>query len=223
MSRPLVRILPGVNRSCPWCLEPLSAGEPALACPRCGRPLGESGELEARALRFARTVAAQTDAYRRLMAWGAAAAAVLALLVPLAHLFAVVLVPLVLASHLVVVRLLLVRDAQRLLRPMRRLLNRWLLRFAFLWIGLPGYGAMSVPVAGVAVGAGTFALLTSVAHFSTRVALERERAGRPLAWWERALPLSLAVLTVAVVLLLAGLAVLFGWSVAAIVERLQGS
>ena len=198
-------------------------GEPAPACPHRGHPLGESGEQEARALRFARTVVAQAEVYRRLMAWGAAAVAVLALLTPLLHLFAVVLVPLVLATHLVVVRLLLVRDAQRLLRPMRRILNRWLLRFAFLWIGLPGYGAMSVPVAGVVFGAGTFALLTSVAHLSTRGALERERAGRPLAWWERALPVLLAVLTVVVLLLLAGLAVLFGWSVAAIVERLQGS
>jgi hypothetical protein len=201
----------------------LPGREPALACPHCGRPLGEPGELEARALRFARTAAAQSEVYRRLVAWGAAAAAAIALLIPLAHLFAVVLVPLVLATHLVVVRLLLVRDAQRLLRPMRRLLNRWLLRLAFLWIGLPGYGAMSVPVAGVAVGAGTFALLTSVAHLSTRVALERERAGRPLAWWEKALPVVLALLTVAVLVLLAGLAVLFGWSAAAIVERLQGS
>ena len=75
----------------------------------------------------------------------------------------------------------------------------------------------------VAFGAGTFALLTSVAHVSTKAVLERERASRPLAWWERALPASLAVLTFAVLLLLAGLAVLFGWSVAAIVERLQGS
>lgn len=212
---------PGVNRSCPWCLEPLPGRERAPACPHCGRPLGESGELEARSLRFARAVAAQAEVYRRLMPWGAAAVAVLALLTPLLHLFAVVLVPLVVATHLVVVRLLLVRDAQRLLRPMRRMLNRWLLRLAFLWIGLPGYGAMSVPVAGVAVGAGTFALLTSVAHVSTRVAVERERAGHPLAWWEKALPVALALLTVAVLVLLAGLAVLFGWSVAAIVERLQ--
>jgi hypothetical protein len=212
-----------VNRSCPWCLEPLPGSEQPPACPHCGRPLGEAGELEARALRFARTVTAQGEAYRRLLAWGAAAVAALALLAPLLHLVAVVLVPLVLATHLAAVRLLLVRDAQRLLRPMRRLLNRWLLRFAFLWIGLPGYGAMMVPVAGVAFGAGTFALLTSVAHVSTRAVLERERASRPLAWWERALPASLAVLTVAVLLLLAGLAVLFGWSVAAIVERLQGS
>ena len=112
----------------------------------------------------------------------------MALLTPLLHVVAVVVVPLTVAVHLVVVRVLLVREAQHLMRPMRRLLNRWLTRLAFLWIGLPGYGAMTVPLAGVVLGAGTFAVLTTIAHVSTMVGLERERAGRPLAAWEKAAP-----------------------------------
>jgi hypothetical protein len=144
-----------------------------------------------------------------------------ALLTPLLHVVAVVVVPLTVAVHLVVVRVLLVREAQHLMRPMRRLLNRWLTRLAFLWIGLPGYGAMTVPLAGVVLGAGTFAVLTTIAHVSTMVGLERERAGRPLAVWEKGVPFALGAVTVLLLLLLVGLTLLFGWSVAAIVERLQ--
>lgn len=160
-------------------------------------------------------------AFRRVLAWGTAAAAAVALLTPLLHVVAVVVVPLTVAVHLVVVRVLLVREAQHLMRPMRRLLNRWLTRFSFLWIGLPGYGAMTVPLAGVVLGAGTFAVLTTIAHVSTMVGLERERAGRPLAAWEKAAPMALGAVTVLLLLLLVGLTLLFGWSVAAIVERLQ--
>lgn len=160
-------------------------------------------------------------AFRRVLAWGTAAAAAVALLTPLLHVVAVVVVPLTVAVHLVVVRVLLVREAQHLMRPMRRLLNRWLTRFSFLWIGLPGYGAMTVPLAGVVLGAGTFAVLTTIAHVSTMVGLERERAGRPLAAWEKAVPVALGAVTVLLLLLLVGLTLLFGWSVAAIVERLQ--
>lgn len=190
-------------------------------CPHCGRPIGAGGEPAARELRFATVAAGQTAVFRQMLGWGTAAAAVVALLTPLLHVIAVVLVPLTLAVHLVVVRVLLVREAQHLMRPMRRLLNRWLTRFSFLWIGLPGYGAMTVPLAGVALGAGTFAVLTTIAHVSTMVGLERERAGRPLAAWEKAVPLVLGAVTVLLLLLLVGLALLFGWSVAAIVERLQ--
>ena len=103
---------------------------------------------------------------------------------------------------------------------MRRLLNRWLARFSFLWIGLPGYGAMTVPFVGVVVGAGTFALLTSIVHVSTTVSLKRERAGKELARWEKVVPIVLAVVSIGLILLVIAVALLFGWSVMAIVERL---
>jgi hypothetical protein len=144
--------------------------------------------------------------------------AVIALVMPFVHLGALAVVPLLLAVHLVIVRVVLVRDAQRLLRPMRRLLNRWLARFSFLWIGLPGYGAMTVPVVGVLVGVGTFALLTSIVQVSTAVSLERERSGKELARWEKALPVVLAVVTVALILTAIGVALLIGWSVTSVLK-----
>jgi hypothetical protein len=152
---------------------------------------------------------------------GTPVVAVLGLLVPLLHFGALVVVPLVVASHLIVTRVVLVREAQRMLGPVRRLLNRWLARFSFLWIGLPGYGAMTVPFLGALVGAGTFALLTSALHVATLVSLERERTGRELALWEKLVPTVLAVLSVGLLLALLLMALVFGWSVMAIMEGLQ--
>ena len=68
-------------------------------------------------------------AYRKLLTYGAPVAAVIALVMPFVHIGALAVVPLLVGVHLVTVRVVLVRDAQRMLRPMRRLLNRWLARF----------------------------------------------------------------------------------------------
>lgn len=208
-------------RSCPWCLEPLPSGEFGTDCPQCGRPVGPEGEPKARELRFEKVEAAQADGYRRLLTWGVPIAAVVAIGMPLLHFGALAVVPLLLGAHLIICRLVLVRDAQRLLGPVRRLLNRWLARFAFLWIGLPGYGSMTVPVVGIVVGVATFAVLTSVVHISTVWSLQRERKGRGLAPWERVVPIVLAVLTIGLTLLVVVLALAFGWSIMAIVEGLQ--
>lgn len=159
--------------------------------------------------------------YRRLLAWGVPAIAVLAVFVPLLHVGAVFVIPFVVVAHLIGVRFLLVRDAQRLFGPVRRMLSRWMIRLAYLWVGLPGYGAMTVPFIGVVLGAGTFLVLTTIAHVSTLVGLQRERAGEPLSGWEKAVPVALAVLTVAVLVAAVALAVIFGWTVAAIAERMQ--
>jgi hypothetical protein len=165
--------------------------------------------------------AAQAATYRRLLAWGAPTVAVIAIAMPFVHIGALAVVPLLLAVHLVIVRVVLVRDAQRLLRPLRRFLNRWLARFSFLWIGLPGYGAMTVPVVGVVLGAGTFVLLTSIVHVSTVVSLNRERTDQKLALWEKLVPVVLAVISIGLILLAIGAALFFGWSVMAIMEKVQ--
>ncbi len=190
-------------------------------CPHCGSVLGKEGEPKALEVRFEKVEAAQSAAFRRLLAHGAPIVAVIAIAMPFVHIGALAVVPLLVAVHLVVVRVVLVRDSQRLLGPIRRLLNRWLARFAFLWIGLPGYGAMTVPVVGLVLGVGTFALLTSVVHVSTAVSLERERSGKELALWEKTVPIVLAVISIGLILLAIGIAALFGWSVMAFVESMQ--
>jgi hypothetical protein len=154
--------------------------------------------------------------------YGVPIAAAIAVVMPAVHIGALAVVPLLVGVHLAIVRVALVRDAQRLLGPVRRLLNRWLARFAFLWIGLPGYGAMTVPVAGVLAGAGTFALLTTVVHVSTVVSLERERTGRELARWEKLVPTVLAIVSVFLLVFAIGVAIVLGWSVMAVVDRMRG-
>jgi len=193
----------------------------APECPHCGRLVGGEGEPKALEMRFERVERDQDSVYRRLLAWGAPSVATVAIFVPLLHVGAVIAIPLVVLVHLVVVRLMLVRDAQRLFGPVRRLLNRWTIRFAFLWIGLPGYGAMTVPVVGMVLGAGTFVVLTTVAQISTLAALQRERSGQSLSRWEQLVPVALAVLTVVMLVVVIGVAVLFGWTVAAIAEKMQ--
>ncbi len=190
-------------------------------CPHCGRQVGGEGEPKALELRFAKVEREQGTMYRRLLAWGVPVTAVVAIFVPLLHVGAVFVVPLIVVAHLIVVRLLLVRDAQKLFGPVRRLLNRWLIRFAFLWIGLPGYGAMTVPLIGVVLGAGTFVVLTTIVQVSTMIGLQREQSGEPLSKWEKALPVGLAVVTVVLLVVVIGLAVVFGWTVAAIAGKMQ--
>jgi hypothetical protein len=70
----------------------------------------------------------------------------------------------------------------------------------------------------VLVGVGTFALLTSIVQVSTAVSLERERSGKELARWEKALPVVLAVVTVALILTAIGVALLIGWSVTSVLK-----
>ena len=193
-------------------------GQTPAECPHCGRELGEEAEPKALELRYARVEAAQSAAYRKLLTFGTPVVAAIALGMPFVHLGALAVVPLLVAIHLVAVRVVLVRDAQRMLRPVRRLLNRWLARFSFLWIGIPGYGAMTLPVVGVVAGAATFALLTTIVQISTAVSLERERAGKELARWEKLVPVVLALITIILILAAILVAVLLSWSVSSVMK-----
>jgi hypothetical protein len=209
-----------MSPSCPWCLEPLPVFRKPTSCPHCGRQLGREAEPEALELRFARVEAAQRENYRQMLRWGAPATAVIAVFLPFLHAGALVVVPLLVGVNLVAARVLLAREARLLLGPVRRLLTRWLARFAYLWLGLPGFGSMTVPVIGILTGVATFVVLTTIVHVSTAWSLERERAGMPLAAWEKLIPAVLAVLTVGVLFFLAVLALLLGWSVMALVDSL---
>ena len=180
--------------------------------------MGDDAEPKALDLRFEGVEAVQRTNFRLLLIWGVPITAVIAIAMPFVHLGAVAVVPLLVGVHLVVVRIMLARRAQRLLRPVRRLLGRWLSRFVFLWIGVPGYGSMTVPVVGVLTGVATFVVLTAIVQGSTQWSVARERADRPLAWWEMAIPVVLAVLTLGLLAALAVIAAALGWSLAALME-----
>ena len=189
-------------------------------CPSCERPLASDTGAELRPidLRYEEVEAAQRERFRQLLPIGSAVAAAISLVVPLFHLGSAVAVPLLILAHLLTVRLLLIRDARRLLGAKRRMFNRWMARLSFLWFGCIGYGLTVIPVAGAIAGAGTFAGLTTVIHRYTLWSLDRERQRLPLAAWEKLVLAMLVLLTVIALVVALLLALVVGFSVAKLVE-----
>ena len=208
---------------CPWCLEPLSFGQRNVAtCPHCERPLeGSDGEPRELDLRYEQIEARQRARVQEVLQWGVPTVAVLAIAASLIHVGGVVLAPLVALVHLVLLRVYVVREARRYLGPTRRLFTRWEARFAFLWLGLPGYAAMAVPLAGIVSGVATFVVLTEVVHVYTAWSLARERSRQPMLAWETGLMATLATITIVVIagIVIGGAAV--GWSVITLVDMLS--
>ncbi len=212
-----------MSHRCPWCLEPLGLAQRREAvCPYCERPLsGPGGEPSELDLRYDRIEARQRARLREVLQWGVPAVTIGALSLSLLHLAGAMLAPLVAFVHILVLRAYLVREALRYLGPTRRLLTRWVSRFALIWLGLPGYAAMAVPVAGVIAGIATFVVLTEIVHVYTGWSLARERARQPVLAWETALLVTLAAITAMVVIaVVIGVAIL-GWSAVALVDWLQ--
>jgi len=209
-----------MSHRCPWCLEPLGLTERREAsCPHCDRLLeGPSGEPSELDLRYDSIEDRQRTRVLEVLQWGVPTIAVLAVVASLMHLGGVFLAPVVAVIHMVVLRIHVVREARRYLGSTRRLFNRWTVRFVFLWLGLPGYAAMAVPLVGIVTGVATFVVLTSVVHVYTAWSLRRERERQPLLVWEKVLIGVLAGVTLmAVVVVLIG-GVVVGWSVTTLIE-----
>jgi len=210
-------------RRCPWCLEPLSFGERKMtSCPHCERPLdGPDGEPRALELRYEGIETRQRDRVAEVLRWGTPAVVIIAVAASMLHIGGVVLAPLTALVHLVVLRVWVVREARRYLGPTRRLFTRWAARFSFLWLGLPGYAAMAVPLAGIVSGVATFVVLTEVVHVYTAWSLARERAGRPMLAWETVLMATLATITIVVLVGIIIGGVVVGWSAMTIIDWLR--
>jgi hypothetical protein len=142
-------------------------------------------------------------------------------MVSLIHIGGVLLAPLVALIHLVTLRLFLVREARRYLGPTRRLFTRWAARFAFLWLGLPGYAAMATPLVGIIVGVATFVVLTGIVHVYTAWSLARESARLPMLAAEKAAMVALAALTLLVTAAVVIGGAVLGWSVMTLIDRLS--
>ena len=207
---------------CPWCLEPLSLGQrKASSCPHCERPLdGPDGEPRELDLRYEAIEARHRARVQEVLQWGVPAVVVLAVTASLIHIGGVLLAPLVAVVHLVVLRIYVLREARQYLGPTRRLFTRWIARFAFLWLGLPGYAAMAIPLAGIVGGVATFVVLTEVVHVYTAWSLARERSRQPLLAWETVLMATLATITIVVIVGIVIGGVVVGWSVVTLIDWL---
>ncbi len=208
---------------CPWCLQPLSLGQrKASSCPHCERPLdGPDGEPRELDLRYEAIEARQRARVQEVLQWGVPAVAVLAVTASLIHIGGVLLAPLVAVVHLVVLRIYVLREARQYLGPTRRLFTRWTARFAFLWLGLPGYAAMAIPLAGIVGGLATFVVLTEVVNVYTAWSLARERSRQPLLVWETVLMATLATITIVVIVGIVIGGVVVGWSVVTLIDWLR--
>lgn len=191
-------------------------------CPHCDRALdGPDGEPRELDLRYEQIEAQQRARVQEVLQWGVPAIAVLAVMASLIHIGGILLAPFVAVTHLVVLRIYVVRDARRHLGPTRRLFTRWAARFAFLWLGLPGYAAMAVPMVGIISGVATFVVLTEIVHVYTAWSLAREHSRQPLLAWETVLMATLATITIVVIAGIVIGGVVVGWSVATLIDWLQ--
>jgi hypothetical protein len=131
--------------------------------------------------------------------------ALLLLFLPVLHVGAVAVAPLLTLIHLLVTRLYLLREPRRLLGAVRRRFVRWLGRLAFLWIGVPGYALAAAPLVGLIPGIVTYAGLTTAAWAYAKWSLGEERDRAQLAGWEKGL---LGVLIAVSLVVVAALALL---------------
>jgi hypothetical protein len=188
-------------------------------CPHCDHPLtGPAGEPRELDLRFEQIEARQRARVQEVLQWGVPAVAVVAVAASLMHIGGVFLAPFVAVAHLVTLRVYVVRGARQYLGSTRRLFTRWAARFVFLWLGLPGYAAMAVPLAGIISGVVTFVVLTEIVHVYTGWSLVRERAGQPMLAWESVLLVTIAVVTVLVIIVAVVGAVVLGWTAMTLVN-----
>lgn len=215
-----------MSRSCPWCREPLSFGQRrAGVCPHCERSLVNDGtELRPIDLRYQEVEEAQWKSYQQMLMFGSGTAVVLFLLLPLLHvtISTALVVPLILLAHMLALRIMLIRQARSLLGKTRRLFQRWITRLLIIWIGTIGYGLTAIPVIGVIPGVVTFAGLTTLVHHYTLWSLKRERQRLPLAQWEKLTLVGLVLLTIILIVVLATVAALVGWSIARLFEMVSG-
>jgi hypothetical protein len=174
-------------------------------------------------VRYARVEQAQCERFRQFLMVGVPAVAALALAMPFLHLGAVALAPIFAVIHLVVARWYLTSDGVRLMGATRRRFNRWLARFAFLWLGVAGYAAMVTPVVGILVGIATFTGLTSIVHIYAHWSLGQEYRKLPLMRWERILLMVLFVVTLFVLGAVIALAAVLGWSVTVLTQWISSN
>ena len=152
-------------------------------------------------------VLAEQDArVRSFLITGTVVALVVAIAMQVVHALAV-LAPALAVIHLLALRLTLIRRSYLLLGSTRRRFNRWILRLATLWIGIPGFALGATPGLGILIPPATFAGLTVLAHVYTRSSVEMEKGRQPLRAWEK---IVLGVLTVSTVVAVVLLVVLAG-------------
>jgi hypothetical protein len=211
-----------VLRRCPWCKEKVEERE-SLTCIHCdGELRGTDGrELRDIDLRYQEVEADQQRRLKDVLIYGSVVVGAITLVLPLLHIGAALVTPLVVIAHMLLLKIYLIRRSRQLLGRTRRFFLRWISRFSFLWIGIPGYGLGAIPLVGMVIGVITFAGLTLALNSYSLWSLHQEYRRVPLAAWEKMVLLILTVVSVLAFLMLICATLLLGFSVTWFVEWVQ--
>lgn len=199
------------KKRCPWCREPISGNEGS--CPYCGRPLKDEKAIVFRSIdtHYTEVLLRQEKRYREIMIYGSIASGVWSLIIGLLIWVAGLggfLVPVLIAGHLIALRLSIVNEPRKFMSKKRKFFTRWICRLLVLTGGGIGYSFTTIPIVGVVPGVGTFAGVTALVHRYTMWSFRQEKDRKPLEAWEKLL---LAFLIfVGIVVLVVFAAVLYG-------------
>ncbi len=209
-------------KRCPWCKEKVDEPQ-SSTCSHCDGELwrDDGQELRDIDLRYQEVEAGQQRRLKDVLIYGSVVVGAITLVLPLLHIGAALVTPLVVIAHMLLLKIYLIRRSQRLLGRTRRFFLRWISRFSFLWIGIPGYGLGSLPLVGVAIGVITFAGLTLLLNSYSLWSLHQEYIRAPLAKWEKLVLAILAVVTVLAIFVLICVTVLLGFSAAWLMDWVQ--
>ncbi len=209
-------------KHCPWCKEELKVSG-SSTCPHCDSELRNDGGQELRSidLRYQEVEADQQRRLRSVLIYGSVVVGAITLVLPLLHIGAALVTPLIVVAHMLALRIYLLRRSHQLLGRTRQFFIRWISRFAFLWIGIPGYGLGAIPLVGILIAVMTFAGLTLALHNYSLWSLHQEYRRDPLAKWEKLVLLILAIVTALAIFALIIATLLVGFSAAWLMEWVQ--
>jgi predicted membrane protein len=202
---------------CSFCCEPLTEkSKKENICDQCHRPVVR--EIDAHYERLVKDLDAK---YRQMLIWGTGSLAVIGLIFTvLSVLTGGVLMTfgppvgvLILIVHMVYSRLVIIRDPIRLFGLARSLFTRWLPRFSFIIIGSFGYPLITIPVANIFILPLVFVVLTSIVHFYVRRNLRLEKERAPISWWEKALLVVVAFVSISLLAVVLVAAVVLGYGI----------
>ena len=209
---------------CPWCREEIDQADRRHGlCSHCGRELSDAEGRELRALDL-RYESLEAELRRRLkvaLLRGTPIAVLLGFLLPLTHVAALILVPVMALVHLALIRLYFQGVGRAYYSFGRKLGTRWMTRLVFLWFAGPCYGMAVIPVLGGAIAGLCFAGISWLAVWYEQRSLFRERQRLPPAAWEKLLLIFLGCLTVALILFVLVFSLLLGFSVQTFVTMMQ--
>ena len=201
---------------CPWCRTSLPVGPAPSACQTCDRPLlNEAGErLREIDLVYPQLVREQESKLGTFLRTGLPIAAIASIPAPFLHgTIGALSIPMFVLAHMIPLRVYLLKRPRQLLGRRRRFFTRQISRWSFLILAAVGYSLTTIPVAGIAIGAATFAGITLITYRYLMWSLQQELERKPLQLWEKLVLVFLVLLLCGILAAIVAFGLLVGWAV----------